>query len=290
MDDRGDQSIGSVFKWRHIGKNKKPDDSQRIIGLGDARVATTGLCHASIAPQRTVSQRTVATTTSEPREDSPAQKPPPASGAPASRSEPPELEKKVEVNLAVVMKRCPPDIVVRALPPLDESTTLSVPLAAIAAQLPSGKVELTSLQFVGALPNNYTDYFHPIDGVKVPLPLQEILEKLPTARGEPARQERPVDVKGVELPLPVVALSNVTATERIPEPASSRTSAPAATAAAPSTAAARARMKIIPTAGKVATPPGKKTRTGKKWLKELAQRLAALPGMTTFASRLYPDR
>jgi hypothetical protein len=180
------------------------------------------------------------------------------------------------------MKRCPREIVVRELPALTDETTLSVPLASIAAQLPSGKVELSSLQFVGALPGAFIDYFHPIDGVKVPLPLQEILEKLPLARRDNAKETAPASDPPTRI-AESNEISEPTAAPVVASPAphgSSSNTARTSPSATPASAAARARMKTISTSGKLAaaaTP--KKARGTKKPLKELAQRLASLPGV-----------
>jgi hypothetical protein len=210
--------------------------------------------------------------------------------APSLRAHEPVPEGNVELNLAAVMKRCPRDIVVRELPPLPEQTTLSVPLTSIAAQLPSGKVELTSLQFVGALPGELMDYFHPIDGVKVPLPLQEILEKLPPARREPGKYELATPDLAPAAAQPASsfeAAGHISPVSHASAPAVTPPAPPASLAnasalpllAPPPSAAARARMKVIPTSGKVAVSATKRSRTTKKSLKELAQRLASLPGV-----------
>jgi hypothetical protein len=198
-------------------------------------------------------------------------------------------DEKLELSLASVMKRCPRDIIVRDLPALDESARLSVPLAAIDPQLPGGKVELTSLQFVGALPVEYMEFFHPIDGVKVPLPLQEILEKLPRARFD---GERSTGTRTEANAQPATPRSDVVSAKpkelaSVPDPqtlTASNAMPPPPSATQPESApkpsaAARARSKIIPTSGKVALPLAKKTCEDGNPSAPIAERFAALPGV-----------
>jgi hypothetical protein len=53
------------------------------------------------------------------------------------------------------------------------------PFAPIERQLASGRVEVSSLRFIAALPLDLMKYFEAQAGVKVPLPIEEIFPNLP---------------------------------------------------------------------------------------------------------------
>jgi hypothetical protein len=56
---------------------------------------------------------------------------------------------------------------------------VTFPFAPIERQLASGRVEVSSLRFIAALPLELMKYFEAQDSVKVPLPLEEIFQNLP---------------------------------------------------------------------------------------------------------------
>ncbi|HZJ15779.1 MAG TPA: hypothetical protein VFD27_12070, partial [Chthoniobacteraceae bacterium] len=62
---------------------------------------------------------------------------------PASRPAPTAAE-QIHLSLAAILKRCPPEIIVRPLPPVDESVRVTFPFMPIERQLASGRVEVSS--------------------------------------------------------------------------------------------------------------------------------------------------
>ena len=108
---------------------------------------------------------------------------------PTSEEDPPRLpvspplgfaeEEQIHLNLAAILKRCPPDIIVQHLPPIDESVRVTFPFAPIERQLATGQVEVSSLRFIAALPLGLMKFFEARAGVRVPLPLEEIFQNLP---------------------------------------------------------------------------------------------------------------
>jgi hypothetical protein len=56
---------------------------------------------------------------------------------------------------------------------------VTFPFAPIERQLASGRVEVSSLRFIAALPLELMKCFEAQAGVKVPLPLEEIFQNLP---------------------------------------------------------------------------------------------------------------
>ena len=97
---------------------------------------------------------------------------------PASMPAPTAAE-QIHLSLAAILKRCPSEIIARPLPPIDESVRVTFPFAPIERQLASGRVEVSSLRFIAALPLELMKYFEAQDSVKVPLPLEEIFQNLP---------------------------------------------------------------------------------------------------------------
>ena len=107
---------------------------------------------------------------------------------PGSRpSPPPQIEtasespgeEQIHLSLAAILKRCPREIIVQPLPPIDESVRISFPFPPIERQLATGQVEVSSLRFIAALPLGLMRCFEAKAGVKVPLPLEEIFQNLP---------------------------------------------------------------------------------------------------------------
>ena len=101
--------------------------------------------------------------------------PPPASPAPAATEE----EVQIHLSLAVILRRCPREIIVQPLPPIEEAVRITFPFAPIERQLSTGQVEVSSLRFIAALPLGLMRCFEARAGVKVPLPLEEIFQNLP---------------------------------------------------------------------------------------------------------------
>ncbi len=105
-----------------------------------------------------------------------------ASAAPGSS---PAGEAQIHLSLAVIMKRCPQEIIVRPVPPIAESIRVTFPFAPIERQLSTGQVEVSSLRFIAALPLDLMQCFEARAGVKVPLPLEEIFQNLPIQSQQP---------------------------------------------------------------------------------------------------------
>ena len=61
---------------------------------------------------------------------------------------------------------------------------ITLPFAPIDRQLIKGQVEVSALRFVAALPETYQKYFVAKVGVKVPIPLEEVFQNLPTPTHE----------------------------------------------------------------------------------------------------------
>ena len=97
----------------------------------------------------------------------------------------PQVEDQIHLGLAAVLKRCPKEIIVRPLPPIDESVRITFPFQPIERQLATGQVEVSSLRFIAALPLDLMKCFEARAGVKVPLPLEEIFQNLPAQPPQP---------------------------------------------------------------------------------------------------------
>ncbi len=117
------------------------------------------------------------------------ERPVPQIEAPVS---PPQGEEKIFLSLAAILARCPDEIFVGERPRVSESVRVAFPFAPIERQLVGGKVEITSLRFVSLLPVGYRRYFQPIEGVKIPLPLEEIFQNLPGTAPVDAPTEDPI--------------------------------------------------------------------------------------------------
>ena len=113
------------------------------------------------------------------------QPPVPEMPLPEVDPEPPG-EEQIHLSLAAILKRCPKEIIVAPLPPIDESVRVTFPFPPIANQLATGQVEVSSLRFIAALPLDLMKCFEAKAGVKVPLPLEEIFQHLPDQTPPPA--------------------------------------------------------------------------------------------------------
>ncbi len=94
-------------------------------------------------------------------------------------------EEQIHLSLAVILRRCPKEIIIQPLPPIEDSVRVSFPFAPIERQLATGQVEVSSLRFIAALPLGLMKCFEAKAGVKVPLPLEEIFQNLPNQTPPP---------------------------------------------------------------------------------------------------------
>ncbi|HEV7869127.1 MAG TPA: hypothetical protein VGO90_15675 [Chthoniobacteraceae bacterium] len=86
---------------------------------------------------------------------------------------------QIQLSLAAIFPSLPRELVVGTLPNVDENVRITLPFAPIEKQLASGRVEVSSGRFVAVLPPDLQRYFEAREGVKVPLPLEEIFQNLP---------------------------------------------------------------------------------------------------------------
>ena len=93
-------------------------------------------------------------------------------------------EEKIHLSLAAILRHCPQDIIVGELPHVDDSVRITLPFAPIDRQLVKGQVEVSALRFVASLPEAYHKYFVAKVGVKVPIPLEEVFQNLPSPKHE----------------------------------------------------------------------------------------------------------
>ncbi|EDY21358.1 hypothetical protein CfE428DRAFT_0603 [Chthoniobacter flavus Ellin428] len=93
-------------------------------------------------------------------------------------------EEKIHLSLAAILKQCPREIIVSELPQVDDSVRITLPFAPIDRQLIKGHVEISALRFIVALPEIYHKYFIAKVGVKVPIPLEEVFQNLPSPKQE----------------------------------------------------------------------------------------------------------
>lgn len=107
-------------------------------------------------------------------------------------------EEKIHLSLAAILKHCPREILSGELPQVDDSVRITLPFAPIDRQLVKGQVEISALRFIVALPENFHQYFVAKIGVKVPIPLEEIFQNLPSPKQE---------LTPVNLTLPPVVLA-----------------------------------------------------------------------------------
>lgn len=133
--------------------------------------------------------------------------PPPGPGpalpaAPSGISEPltpTSSNVRISLNLAEVLQNCPRDLIVAELPPIGPRDRISFPWPPIEKQLPSGYVEVSSVRFIFALPAYLQGYFEAREGVRVPLPIDEIRANLPhQAPNEPVAAPAPAPLAAIE--------------------------------------------------------------------------------------------
>jgi hypothetical protein len=163
-------------------------------------------------------------------------------------------EEKIHLSLAAILRHCPPEIVVGGLPQVGDNVHITLPFAPIDRQLVKGHVEVSAIRFIAALPEIYKSHFVPKVGVKVPIPLEEVFQNLPSsthevtpsAGGSPpvvlappvAGEATPATPPATEKPAPFFILGSPLQAEPLEakaaevvsppvEPASSETPAPA---------------------------------------------------------------
>jgi hypothetical protein len=93
-------------------------------------------------------------------------------------------EEKIHLRLAAILRQCPREILVGELPQVDDSVRITLPFAPIDRQLVKGRVEMSALRFILALPEVYQKHFVAKVGVKVTIPLEEVFQNLPTPKKE----------------------------------------------------------------------------------------------------------
>ena len=124
-------------------------------------------------------------------------------------------EQQIHLSLAAILKRCPKEIIIQPLPPIDESVRIAFPFPPIERQLATGQVEVSSLRFIAALPLNLMRCFEAKAGIKVPLPLEEIFQNLPDQAPPATRFHAPPPEPGSSSESRDVALQNAKLAEAI---------------------------------------------------------------------------
>ena len=114
-------------------------------------------------------------------------------------------EAVITLRLAAILRTCPREIIVGETPAVSESETIKFPFAPIERQLPNGRVDVSSMRFVAALPPHLRERFRAIEGVRVPLPLDEIFLNLPAPRAMPPVPASPFTEHVVLAPIKVEA-------------------------------------------------------------------------------------
>ena len=94
------------------------------------------------------------------------------------------VEERIHLSLAAILRQCPREIIVGQLPPVDDSIRITLPFAPIDRQLNTGKVEVSAMDFVAALPARFQKFFTTPPDLKVPIPLEEVFQNLPTPGAE----------------------------------------------------------------------------------------------------------
>ena len=105
---------------------------------------------------------------------------------------PPAAELTITLRLAAIMRTCPPEIIAGDLPAIGEAEVVTFPFAPVERQLPNGRVDVSSARFVAALPPHLRERFRAADGVRIPLPLDEIFLNLPGQKAAPPPTPMPV--------------------------------------------------------------------------------------------------
>ena len=109
----------------------------------------------------------------------------------------------IRLSLAAILAQCPDDVFVRERPCVGESVRIELPFAPIERQLIGGRVAMSASQFVALLPPALAPHFAAREGMRIPLPLDEIFRNLPGGSIEPAPSVA-VEVK-TEPPAPAPA-------------------------------------------------------------------------------------
>lgn len=91
----------------------------------------------------------------------------------------PALGSRISLRLSEVLRRCPKELIVGELPVVSPDERISFAWPPIEKQLASGTVEISSVRFIFALPAHLQAYFEAREGVRVPLPLEEIQRNVP---------------------------------------------------------------------------------------------------------------
>jgi hypothetical protein len=144
----------------------------------------------------------------------------------------------IELSLAALVAGCPVEALIGERPRVEDGVRVLLPFAPIESQLASGRVEITAQRFIALLPAKYAACFQGREGVKIPVPLEEIFRNLPG----PAAQEPPATPPQAELSQPAAELS----------PAQ-RPSAKPPTVELPSAAPAEPEVEVISEEAAVAT-------------------------------------
>jgi hypothetical protein len=131
---------------------------------------------------------------------------PPPTPAPVRSTEIAPPGSVIDLGLAAIFARIPPDLIAEPLPYIDESYRVALPFPTIERQLGTGSVEVPAKLLWLALPPMLKHYFIAPDDRMVALPLEEIFQNLPFGgSGEKPRVE-PVappfrQVFGAEAPI-----------------------------------------------------------------------------------------
>jgi len=165
--------------------------------------------------------------------------PPPAfepspSPAPAPDVDSTSPSLRISLSLVAVLKTCPRDLIVADLPSIGEGERITFAWPAIEKQLQSGgPVEVSSVRFIFALPAYLHGYFEAREGIRVPLPLDEIRRNMPGGAGVSVNEsdilfaEENVAAPVAPLETPALAPAEPPRSE-LPQPAFTNTSAPSA--------------------------------------------------------------
>lgn len=104
--------------------------------------------------------------------------------APSEPSDIDPSEEMIHLSLAAILRQCPSEILVGGMPQVDDSVRITLPFAPIDRQLVKGRVEMSALRFILALPESYQKHFVAKVGMKVPIPLEEVFQNLPAPKQE----------------------------------------------------------------------------------------------------------
>jgi hypothetical protein len=151
-------------------------------------------------------------------------------------------EETIQLSLAAILRQCPREILVGELPQVDDSVRITLPFAPIDRQLVKGRVEMSALRFIVALPEIYQKHFVAKVGVKVPIPLEEVFQNLPAPRQELFAQPPlpPPVVLAPATPAPVPRVE--TEAKEPAQPAVAAIATPVREPATPAPAAVEAKM------------------------------------------------